>query len=133
MSTPKIGRTLQTLTIEQTRSRQTPKPHLTFTKVLQGGANILLAGAQGASTLVGSPLLSAAVSRAKAGTDLIGGNQPSQGDPAQVLQQARFNDELKLLAIQDEIQRRDRQISLISNVMKAKHDTAKSTIGNIRS
>jgi len=54
-------------------------------------------------------------------------------DPMQALQDQRLGDDLKLLALQDQIQRNSRQVALVSNVMKARHDTAKSTISNMRS
>jgi hypothetical protein len=41
--------------------------------------------------------------------------------------------DLKLLALQDRIQRSNRQVVLISNVMRGRHDTAKSAISNLRS
>jgi hypothetical protein len=45
----------------------------------------------------------------------------------------RMSDELELLTLQSEIQRRNRQIALLSNVLKARHDTAKAAINNLRS
>ncbi|MBW2733030.1 MAG: hypothetical protein JRH20_11615 [Deltaproteobacteria bacterium] len=53
-------------------------------------------------------------------------------DVLRELQEQRMGDDLKLLAIQDKIQQHNRQISLVSNVMRAKHETAKSAISNIR-
>ena len=41
--------------------------------------------------------------------------------------------DLQLLALQQKIQSHNRQITLLSNVMKARHDTEKSTLRNIRS
>lgn len=41
--------------------------------------------------------------------------------------------DLQLLALQQKIQSHNRQITLLSNVMKARHDTEKNTLRNIRS
>lgn len=42
------------------------------------------------------------------------------------------SDDLRLLALQDQIQRCNRAIQLLSQVMKGRHDTAKEAISNIR-
>lgn len=131
------------LTVDQRRVRQTPRPAVTFEKVLKGGAKALLEGAATATRFVGMPTLSAAISRVNvdgqgsAAATTLGATQsaPSALDPAQVeqnLHQQRVNDDLKLLSLQDEIQRHNRQVQLVSNVMKARHDTAKAAIGNMR-
>jgi hypothetical protein len=39
---------------------------------------------------------------------------------------------LYYLEIQEEMSRENRRFSALSNVMKARHETAKSAIGNIR-
>jgi hypothetical protein len=134
MGNIKIGRSAGSLAIEPTRSRETPKMD-GFSGILKQGAGILLAGAQGASTFVGGPFLSAAIARARVGSDTTV-SDPATGtsnDPLANLGQSRMTDEIKLLSLQNEIQKQDRQISLVSNVMKARHDTAKAAIGNIRS
>ena len=41
--------------------------------------------------------------------------------------------DLELLALQERIQRTSRQVMMVSNVMKGRHDTAKAAISNIRS
>jgi len=137
MDAPKIGRSLSNVSIDATRPRETPRPAVTFTTVLRGGASLLLAGAHAATSLVGTPMLSAAVARVRAGADGSGATATApaagEGDPLQGLADQGVSEDLKLLAMQREIQRQDRQISLVSNVMKARHDTAKAAIGNIRS
>lgn len=131
------------LTVDQRRVRQTPRPAVTFEKVLKGGAKALLEGAATATRLVGMPTLSAAISRVNVDTQgtaatalgSAGRGAPGALDPAQMeqtLHQQRVNDDLKLLSLQDEIQRHNRQVQLVSNVMKARHDTAKAAIGNMR-
>jgi len=155
---------LSNIQVETTRARETPRPALSFGRVLQEGARVLLAGAEMATSVVGGPLLSAAVSRVRAGADvslggasLASGSSGSSGtttatgtgtgtatatatgtstsstDALRALQQERMGEELQLLALQNEVQRHDRQVSLVSNLMKARHDTAKQAIGNIRS
>ena len=143
MSQPKIiGSSFHPVQVEHSRKRQTPLPVATFKKVLKGGAQVLLSGARVATQIVGGPVLSAAISRtgqeASAALDgaqptSTGGKMDDQGELWKGLHEQRLTDELKLLALQDRIQRDNRQVSLISNVMKARHETAKSAIGNIRS
>jgi len=142
VNTARIGWTQSTLQISETRPRQTVRPTQSFEKVLRGGADLLLAGAQTATGLVGGPLLSAAVARVRAGADTTGATSssaasasaaPSSTDSLKALQEQQISEDLKLLALQSELQRHDRQISLVSNMMKARHDTAKQAIGNIRS
>jgi hypothetical protein len=142
MSTPRISRVASSIQVEPTRPRETPRPALSFQGILRGGANVLLAGAQAASTLVGGPLLTAAVTRARTGADLATGSGNSasasappatESDALRAMQQERTSEDLKLIALQSEIQRHDRQVTLLSNMLKARHDTAKAAIGNIRS
>jgi len=40
---------------------------------------------------------------------------------------------MQYLALQEEVQQENRRFTTISNVLKAKHETAKAAIGNIRS
>jgi hypothetical protein len=133
MSIPKIGYPTSSVAVEQTRSRETPPPSSAFSNILHGGANVLISGAKAASSFVGGPLLSAAV--AKVGADPVAGSTAptTEISSSKSLVQQQISDDLQLLALQQEIQKHDRQFSLISNVMKARHDTAKSAIGNIRS
>lgn len=139
MSHPKIGST--TVTVDTRRLRQTSRPQSSFTQVLEGGANVLLSGAAVATRAVGLPMVSAAISRARIGADAAittGGNASigsAGGGLSSVadLQKQRMDDDLKLLALQSRIQQHNRQVSLVSNVMKARHDTAKAAIANMRS
>jgi hypothetical protein len=128
--------------VDQKRVRQTPRPAVTFDTVLKTGAKALLEGAATATRLVGMPTLSAAISRvnvdnrgataAALATPGIASGALGAAQMEQSLHQQRVNDDLKLLSLQDEIQRHNRQIQLVSNVMKARHDTAKAAIGNMR-
>jgi len=140
---PKVTNTpsLNSLVAAPARKRETPPPSITFRKVMEGGAQLLLAGARVASRIVGGPFLAAtlpATSLSNRGTglpEINGGGSGGQGqtDPYQAFHEQRMNDELKLLALQDRIQRDNRQVTMVSNVMKARHETAKAAISNIRS
>ena len=148
MTAPRIGNAHSMTDFR--RARQAPRNPTTFRRVLEGGAQVLLTGAQIATGLVGLPTLSAAVNRARLGSQVSGPSfggghtggtsggtgTATAGSPDDVmrqLQDQRMQDELKLLTIQSSIQQQNRQISLVSNVMKARHDTAKAAISNIRS
>ena len=134
----KIGQKQSSLVIQPSRKRETPPPRVTFRRVMQGGAEILAAGARVASRIVGGPFLAASFSGVDGnlpalGTGPLGIGGGGPQDPIGMLQDQGMSDDLKLLALQDKIQRNNRQFMLISNVMKARHDTAKSAISNIRS
>jgi len=149
----KIGQNNSALVIAPSRKRETPPPRVTFRKVMEGGAQVLAAGARVATRIVGGPFLSAAVT---AGTPVAGagagalpganggsiangapavGGNAGQDDPLSAFtnQSQGMSEDLKLLALQDQIQRNNRQIAMVSNVMKARHDTAKAAISNLRS
>lgn len=141
MMTPKIGAGPR-LEVQTTRPRETPRQGISFQQMLHGGSKLLLAGAEIAGGLVGGPWLAAAVARARSGagaaagseTGTASGGAASDGlDPLRALQQERLSEELRLIALQNQVQRHDRQVSLTSNLLKARHDTAKQAINNIRS
>lgn len=142
MMTPKIGAGPR-LEIQTTRPRETPRQGISFQQMLRGSSKLLLTGAEIAGGLVGGPWLAAAVARARAGADsgasgetgaAAAGGAASDGlEPLRALQRERLSEELQLLALQNQIQRHDRQVSLTSNLLKARHDTAKQAINNIRS
>lgn len=140
--TPKIemSNMSSSLVLAPARVRETPPPKVSFRKVMEGGAQLLAAGARVATRIIGGPFLAAGMTGANSslpgvGSSGVGGTSGTGGiqDPLQSLQNQRMSDDLKLLALQDQIQRDNRQIALVSNVMKARHDTAKSAISNIRS
>ncbi|MCA9664677.1 MAG: hypothetical protein KC503_03785 [Myxococcales bacterium] len=142
MSTPRIGRSQSRLTIDTTRVRQTPRIPSTFKQVLAGGAQVLISGAAAATKVIGLPSMSAAISSARLSRNLdpsapaLGGSGTSGStstDPMKSLLDQHQSDELKLLKLQSEIQAHNRQITMVSNVMKARHDTAKAAISNMRS
>lgn len=136
-----ISNSFHPMHVEPSRKRETPPPLMTFRKVLKGSAQVLISGAKVATQIVGGPVLSAAISRTsrEASAALDGaqassadGTMDDQGELWKTFHEQRLTDDLKLLSLQDRIQRDNRQVALISNVMKARHETAKSAIGNIR-
>jgi hypothetical protein len=143
------------LEIDGTRARQTERPAAGFRGVLAGGASFLLAGAEVATHVVAGPILAAAVHDARVNaTGAIAGAAPPVGGPAgsaanaslaaaagtpggeaanvQALVQGGQSSNLQLLALQQQVQQENQRFSTLSNVMRAKHDTAKAAVANIR-
>lgn len=145
------------LTVQVTTPRQTPEPpSRRFTDALRQGASVVLSGISAAAgALPGIPVLTAALrgasnaapaarspnsfesAEAPAGGGVDGaggsggGSEPGQSDMERVMHESQaFN--LYYLEIQEEMSRENRRFSALSNVMKARHETAKSAIGNIR-
>ena len=144
------------LEIEGTRARQTERPPVPFRSVLAGGVSLLMRGAEVATHVVGGPMLAAAVHDARLGaTGAIAGTPPAfaTGRPLHggalaaagagatanqegtavegMLQQGEMSN-LQLLALQQQVQQENQRFSTVSNVMRAKHDTAKAAVSNIR-
>jgi hypothetical protein len=144
------------LEIDGTRPRQTERPGTGFRGVLAGGASLLLAGAEVGAHVVGGPILAAAVHDARVGTaGAIAGSAPgvaaganaagvgaalaaTAGTPGgeagnvHALLQDGQSSNLQLLALQQQVQQENQRFSTLSNVMRAKHDTAKAAVSNIR-
>lgn len=148
------------LTVAATGTRQTPKNE--FGEVLvQTSQKALQLGAQLFAGLPSSPILSAAVSQATKAvgfaesssvatgqTGVIaggggvvgsgGGVGGAGGDAMEALQmqaalQAEgFKMNAMYMGIQREMQRESREFTTVSNIMKVRHDTAKSAINNVR-
>lgn len=87
----------------------------------------ILAGALRAETLAASRLGSAAPGRAGTGTDQGGDIL----EATRSLQQQTQTFNLQYLQLQESMQRESREFTAVSNVMKAKHDSAKAAINNI--
>ena len=130
---------------QTTRARQTTRPVSRFTEVLRTGADVLLAGAGAATSLVGGPLLSAAIGAARAGLARSGtgqsgatsplsstGSGSSELEAMRKLQQEGQQFNMQYLMLQQEAQQSNRRFSVASNILKAKHDTARAAISNIR-
>ncbi len=125
--------------IESTRARVTPRPAAArFRDVVDGGADALLGGVEAASALVpGGTVVTAAVRGARAGAGGETAESPggaSAGGPESMadLSRAMMDDNMEYLRLQQQIQAENRRFTTLSNVMKARHETAKNSINNIR-
>jgi hypothetical protein len=139
------------LEIDGSRARQTERPAAPFRSVLAGGVSLLITGAEVATHVVAGPVLAAAVHDARvgaagaitgaAGAGPIGGTAPAATGGAagntemtnveSLMQQGQMSN-LQLLALQQQIQQENQRLTTVSNVMRAKHDTAKAAVSNIR-
>jgi hypothetical protein len=137
------------LELDTSRARQTARPPRPFRDILAGGVDLLMAGAEVATQVTAGPILAATVHDARAATSvalgrpLAGGaaaaelatGNPAAGAaglaPAALLQQGQLSS-AELLVLQQQVQRENQQFSTLSNVMRAKHDTAKAAVSNIR-
>jgi len=152
------GATDSRLEIAATRSRQTEPSTAPFRSVLAGGVSLLMTGAEVATHVIGGPVLAAAVHDARVGatTAIAGGpGAIAAGGPApaasgiaaaaaagatgnpemasmETLMQQGQTSNLQLLALQQQVQQENQQFTTVSNVMRAKHDTAKAAVSNIR-
>ncbi len=127
-------------------ARTTPPPARPFKAMMEAGAGAVVSGAEGTLRhLPGGPILAAAVRStpahpgAGAATSAEGssGTAGSGGTPDEhtqiesaLDQQAEQN--LYYLGLQARISAESRAYSAMSNVLKARHDTVKNAIGNIR-
>ncbi len=136
-------------------SRVTAAPGQPFKSVMTAGASAILSGAEGAVTrLPGGPILAAALRHTTpgdpgaqtgaststpegaagaatgSGPGLVGSAPEGGGVEAALSQSANQN--LYFIEIQERISAESRSYSAISNVLKARHDTVKNAIGNIR-
>jgi hypothetical protein len=109
-------------------------PDRQFRAALADGATVLLGGVEAAArSLPGGQIVAAAIS---GGARVSGGGATTGGVSIQSDAAAGLdlggNDAMELIALQQEIQEENRRYSTLSNVMKARHETAKNAIGNIR-
>ena len=116
------GSTQTRLEIDATRARQTERPATPFRSVLAGGVSLLMSGAEVATHVVGGPVLAAAAAAS-------GG--PATTSVETLMQQGQASN-LQLLALQQQVQQENQRFTTVSNVMRAKHDTAKAAVSNIR-
>ncbi|MBX3129129.1 MAG: hypothetical protein KF718_20600 [Polyangiaceae bacterium] len=126
-------------------SRVTPPPARPFKQFMGAGAQAVVDGAESAlRRLPGGPVVSAALrpggggfvapagsrpegSPGTAGTD---GGTPRPGVEEVMAQNSDMN--LYYLELQERISAESRSYTALSNVLKARHDTVKNAIGNIR-
>ncbi len=137
------------IAVEATRTRQTDRPVTPFREVLASSVGILLSGAEVATSVVAGPVLGAAVREMRLNaTAEIAGNPANASPSAQhtsvheesadiaamhSMQRESQAFNMQLLGLQEEVQQENRRFTTLSNVMRAKHDTAKAALSNIRS
>jgi hypothetical protein len=123
--------------IQETRARTTAPPaRSSFGAALRSGADVILSGVEIGATVVAGPLVGAAVRGARVGLGGAGplgdGGEQSTIDQMRALQEQSQSFNLQYLALQEEVQQENRRFTTLSNVLKAKHETAKAAIGNVR-
>lgn len=130
--------------VDRTRARPTPAPAgRRFRDSLDEGAGVLLDGVESASgAMPGGTLVSAAVRGARAGAGGTADGPSVGGEAAQApggsgptMEGAlteHANETMRYLELQQRISSENRRYTALSNVMKARHDTAKAAINNIR-
>jgi hypothetical protein len=151
MSIDPVQTSRGSLTVAAARQRQTERTPSPFRVALATGVNVLMSGAETVGSVVGGPILAAAVRGA--GNDVTGGSGGPAGggrtlealppDAAAVatggadfsrieaLQRESQAYNLQLLELQEEVQQENRRFSTVSNVLRAKHDTAHAAINNV--
>lgn len=142
--------------VQPTAHRTTPPPSRPFSALVDTGASAVVQGAEAAATrLPGGPVVVAAVRdsamRADGGPAMAGGGAPggsAMGAAPGVyggnapgtassnnLENAisrQTQDSLYFLELQQRIQDETRSYQAVSNVMKARHESVKNAIGNLR-
>ncbi|HMJ10074.1 MAG TPA: hypothetical protein VK524_01650 [Polyangiaceae bacterium] len=129
-----------------TAVRVTPSPTRPFKEVMRAGARAVIEGADAAvRKLPGGPILAAAVRPGQSGPVGYGAaatraegptgtaaesTAGSPGIEGTLSQNADMN--LYYLELQERISAESRAYSALSNVLKARHDTVKNAIGNLR-
>ncbi len=132
------------INIRTTLPRSTPPPASErFREALADSAAGLLSGVESVSGfLPGGSALTAAVrggasasASASAGggvsPEATGSSAPAGGTMTSALRD-NTSQTLQLLELQQQMAMEQRQFTTVSNVMKARHDTAKSVINNVR-
>ncbi len=117
-----------------------------FRAALADGATVLLGGVESAArSLPGGEIVAAAIDRtssaagSRSSAGAAGGGSISAlvsgGATASAAEESLMgssNDAMELIALQQQMQDENRRYSTLSNVLKARHETAKNAIGNIR-
>jgi hypothetical protein len=137
--------------LEPSRTRQAQGS--AFARLMSDGAGVALGATAAAAPFVpGAAVLSAAVSSVAAvsatarSTSAVAAAVPAGGPVAttpaggapeaigrlEQLTEASQELNLQYLMLQQQMQDENRRYSVISNVLKTKHDTAKNSIGNVR-
>ena len=135
------------------RTAPRPPEQATFGNVLKRGAGLLLRGAEVGAAVALGPIVPLAVrgglatAAAATGGGMggggggvaglagplgHGGGEQSSIDQMRAMQADSQAFNLQYMALQEEVQQENRRFTTVSNVLKAKHETAKGAIGNIR-
>jgi hypothetical protein len=137
-----------------TAARTTAPPSRPFQQLISSSASAIMQSAEQAAThLPGGPILAAAMRPSQRGTQVSPGQSPegatsalggspglggaavpgSTGAPGieGVLSQG-VDQNMYFLELQERISQESRTYSALSNVLKARHETVKNAIGNIR-
>ena len=138
---------------DRTAARVTPAPTRPFRQVLDAGAGAVINGAESATRqLPGGPILAAAfrtpstpglADSASGGTARAAAPEGPVGTASGSMLEGTLADgpsgitsegdqALYYLQLQERISAESRAYTALSNVMKARHDTVKNAIGNIR-
>lgn len=125
------------------RTAPRPPEPATFGNVLKRGAGLLLRGAEVGAAVALGPIVPLAVrgglATAAAASPLghvAGGGPTSEQSSIEQMRAMQADSQsfnLQYMALQEEVQQENRRFTTVSNVLKAKHETAKGAIGNIRS
>lgn len=129
-----------TVSIDRSSGRASPEPaDRRFRGVLHDGAVALLAGVESAtSVLPGGAIVSAAVRGATSAGTAGGGSgvgSSGGGEAGRSIEDAltqQTDTQMQYIELQQRMQEENRRYSTLSNVLKARHETAKTAIGNIR-
>jgi hypothetical protein len=131
-----------------TAYRTTATPHRPFQAVMSASADAVMSGAEAAVTeLPGGPVLAASFRsshQVPAHLTATGSGPPpatpsgadasnSSGEPkVENLLSETANQNLYFLQLQESLAAENRQYTALSNVLRARHETVKNAIGNIR-
>ncbi len=137
-----------------TAPRVTPEPARPFQQVMNAGSLAIVSGAEAAVThLPGGSILAAAMrpgvsssavpnspvtsaigptGTATSGSNGLGTTGSSSDANMQAVMSQDADQNLYYLQLQEQMSAESRSYSAISNVLKARHDTMKNAIGNIR-
>lgn len=123
------------VTLEASRPRMTDQPASTqFREALERGAEVVVAGVEQAAGYVpGGSVVAAAIRSSTGGASpgASGGLGAGAGGPLDALSQSTSS-AMQLLALQQQISMEQREFSTVSNVMKARHETSRQVIQNLK-
>jgi len=123
--------------------RVTSPPARPFQQVMHASAEAIVSGAEAAVRhLPGGPVLAAAVRPSQPGVAGVadpstpegsaGTARPGAGLPIEGVLARNADQNLYFLELQERISAENRSYTALSNVLKARHETVKNAIGNIR-